>query len=367
MSSATMELLKKSQSTPVAKVEEVVTEKAAPVEVKVAKALKIVKAPKIAKESETSKEVVENTTSQEVAETKTTPKSETKLPAKKTLDGEILKADLIANTAYELENIDQPTKAANMVKDLLEQDDFNEFKLGGLLTVIKDKGWIAEYPNFRQFIEAEFGLAYRKAMYCMALYRDLVESGVLWDQVKHLGWTKLKELAPFLKPDNAPKLIAKAEQLTVLQLIEFLAKMSAGTALKGTEQDEPTTATMTFKVHKDQRETIAEALTKAKKQGKTDVATVALELICLDYLGGGGKVVLPEITVEVMGEAMKKIGINKTLEAFEKVWPEIEMTVKVPEELEEGEAEASAGQDATDGSSDEGSQSDEADAGGTIE
>jgi hypothetical protein len=45
-------------------------------------------------------------------------------------------------------------------------------------------------------------------------------------------------------------------------------------------------SSMIFKVHSGQKATIEAAIDKAKAASNTDVATVALERICVDYMGG---------------------------------------------------------------------------------
>jgi len=43
-------------------------------------------------------------------------------------------------------------------------------------------------------------------------------------------------------------------------------------------------------VHPDQLETILDALAKARREGNTNYDAVALEGICMSYLGGHGKI-----------------------------------------------------------------------------
>jgi hypothetical protein len=56
---------------------------------------------------------------------------------------------------------------------------------------------------------------------------------------------------------------------------------------------------------------------------KTEVDTVALEFICLDFLGTAKAADLPTL----LGSS----GLEATLEAFEQAFPEVELTVGVPE------------------------------------
>lgn len=239
--------------------------------------------------------------------------------------------DLIVLTAHEVENLVEE-KAFKMVPALLDSTAQGDFKLGGVLSVIQAQGWYMDrgYENFRGYVESECGLNYRKAMYLISIYNGLVESGVKWEQVKHLGWTKLKELASILTSENVLEWVAKAEEMTVLQLQEYIKAQSAGTSTGG---DEPTqteakkTTTMTFKLHEDQKQTVKEALAKAKHETGTQVDTVALEHICLDFLGGQSKLA----KMPTLEEMMKGKSAEEVLSVFGDIFPEVEITATLPE------------------------------------
>lgn len=236
-------------------------------------------------------------------------------------------SDLIVATANEVGNL-KADKAFAMVPKLLDSIDHDYFRLGGVLATIQAQGWFQDkgHETFRAFVEAECGLQYRKAMYLIQIYSGLVESGIPWDKVKHLGWTKLKELANILSPDNVDEWVQLAEQVTVLQLQEAIKDATKGTdagespeAPEGGAKSE--TTTMTFKLHTDQKATIREALDKAKHQTNTEHDAVALEAICLDYLGGTSKLkTMPSLKSLMEGKSPEEV-----LEAFNEVFPDVEL------------------------------------------
>lgn len=239
--------------------------------------------------------------------------------------------DLIVKTAHEVENLKED-KAFKMVPQLLDNIDHDYFVLGGVLSVIQAQGWYMDkgFENFRAFVEGECGIAYRKAMYLVQIYNGLVASGVKWEDVKHLGWTKLKELSAILSPENVDEWVGIAESMTVLQLQEHIAKQSAGTSEAGTSDaatESKKTTTMTFKLHEDQKATIREALDKVKHETGTDSDTVALEHMALDYLGGDHKLK----AVPTLAELMKGKSVEEVLEAVGEVFPDLEMEVSIPE------------------------------------
>ena len=192
--------------------------------------------------------------------------------------------DPIADIAAQIENLKEADAKA-LVTQLNESTEFSYFRLGGVLSVIQSNGWWAPHPSFKDYVENEVGLAFRRVAYWISIYNGLVEAGIQFSKVKSLGWSKLVVLVPVLNQANADKWIATAQKQTALQLADTVKKAKA-TALPAPEsEDVKTTATLTFKLHSDQKETVEAALAKAKAAASTQVATVALEFICLDYLG----------------------------------------------------------------------------------
>lgn len=239
--------------------------------------------------------------------------------------------DLIVQTAHQIENLSEE-KAFKQVPALLDDIDQNSFKLGGVLSLIQANGWFMNkgYENFRAYVEAECAIEYRKAMYLIAIYNGLVESGVPWSEVGHLGWTKLKELASILDQDNVKDWVAVAENMTVLQLIEHIkqSKQAGSAQASDAAPVAPSTlTTLTFKLHTDQKKTVREAIDKCKSLMNTEFDAVAIEHICLDYLAGDGKAkALPTLSALMKGKSAEEV-----LEAFGQVFPEVELSATVPE------------------------------------
>jgi hypothetical protein len=238
--------------------------------------------------------------------------------------------NLIADVAAEIENAPK-SKALKELDNLAENIEANFFKMGGYLTVVSNNSWFEGYESFDAFVAEKFGFKVRKAHYLMQIYQDLVNKQIPWEKVAHLGWTKLKELAPILTLENLDEWVAKAEMLTVDQLKAAIkAKPEGEGAIKTTDD---IVKLGPFKVKPDQAETITHALAKAKGEVQTEFDTVALENICSLYLSGNMGVIAtsdPETTIA-------SIGWEKTLEIFDKLFPEINITVGLP-----GDEEAAA-------------------------
>ena len=236
--------------------------------------------------------------------------------------------DVIVQTAKEISHLDKDT-AFEVVPSLIESVDFSYFKLGGVLSAIQDNDWWqGEAPNFKEFIQDNFGLHYRKAMYLINIYDGLVESGVPWAKVSGLGWTKLKELADILTPENVDEWVEKANSMTTLNLQAAVKAFKAGELNTDgtTDPDSSGVSTITFKVHPDQKETIKEAVEKAMEEADTEFKGVALEAICLNYLSGGSTKKQKAPSLKAL---MEKASPEEVLEVFEVLWPEINLTAEM--------------------------------------
>lgn len=221
-------------------------------------------------------------------------------------------------------------EAIAAVPALMDGADANYFRLGGVFSRIsKEKLYESEgFDSFKTFVELKYGIQYRKAMYWVSIYDSLIESGVSWNKVKDVGWTKLKDLAPILTIENVDEWVNRAMNSTVLQLQESIAKHKTGSLANSgiTPEDDhksPVT-TFTVKVHEDQKTVIREAVDKAKIEAKTDFDGVALEAICMNYLAGGnvGK-------PQALDTVLKSKTPEEVLTAFEAAFPEFEVTAKL--------------------------------------
>lgn len=240
----------------------------------------------------------------------------------------VTETDIIVQTAKEIGNLDKET-AFQIVPSLIDSVDFSYFKLGGVLSAIQDNGWWeGESDTFKSFIQDNFGLHYRKAMYLINIYDKLVEADIPWHKVSGLGWTKLKELADILTTDNVDEWVAKAQSMTTLNLQAAVKAYKAGELNTDgtTDPDSSGVSTVTFKVHPDQKETIKQAIEQAMEEASTEFKGVALEAICMNYLAGGSTKKVPKPSLTSLMEGMDALEV---LEAFEVVFPDVNITAEL--------------------------------------
>ena len=262
----------------------------------------------------------------------------------------------IADTVAAIENVDAKT-ALPLVQELLDSRDFDAFRLGGLLSVIQANGFWREqgYEKFEEFTAGYFGIKYRKASYLMDIYNNLIESGVEWDDVKAVGWTKLKEIAKFLTVDNVAEWVERCNNMNTVTLIDYIKTLDENgePKQKSEKKDvDPTenkeVSSLTFKLHTEQKELVLEAVEKAKKDADTEHNNVAMEYIATQYLTGAlgkkQKAVKQKTLDELMQaeyDADPETALETLLNKVAEMYPEFDIHVAPSEEAEE-EAEEEA-------------------------
>ncbi len=247
-----------------------------------------------------------------------TKKSEVKSVRKRKFDPK----DLIDITVKELQNLSESQADEEFAKVNAKIDDSaTYFRLGGVLSVIKAGNFIGEHESFRAKVEAEFEMKYRKADYLIEIYDNLVASGVKWNDIKEVGWSKMKEISHLITPENVEEWVEKCQTMNRDTLINEVKMMDAddgddiGSKLSKAGKAESVVSTMSFKVHADQKETITLALEKVKDIDSTYVSGVALEYICQDFLSGSKKVKTRDMTIKQLFQKLVAEAKGKTEEA----------------------------------------------------
>jgi hypothetical protein len=265
-------------------------------------------------------------------------------------EGEVIPPDVIADIVHEIENLKEPQAHAKLAEEL-EIGPMSDFKIGGLLSLINANKWYQPYDKFDQFVAAKVepmtGIGYRKAMYLIEIYNAIVESGVAWSKIAGIGWTKLQIIACMLKKGNPDQWLQIAKEQNAVTLAGTVKEAKkSGDAAQLEDQSMKAVTTMSFKVHTDQKATIEAAIEKAKGVSQTDVSTVALEYICLDYMGGqtlaqrlqavgptqSGKAVKQAFKTEgELALLLHEIGFEEGLNAIAAAFPGINIDVSIPE------------------------------------
>lgn len=209
----------------------------------------------------------------------------------------------------QVQNIQTEAEAIAEVLSVQDQSNFSLFRIGGILSRMRAKGWMGEAEDFFDFVENTFAMKKRKAQYALAIYDKLVELDLPWDQASKLGWTKLRLLHTILDEENVNDLIAQVGTLSVREVEQFVRdyKTTDGSNTGGGTDGDNAVKRMNFSVHEDQVENIQLAIDKAKEEGNTTFDGMALEYIALDFLNSGAKPKAKPMTVPEAIKAAKQV------------------------------------------------------------
>jgi hypothetical protein len=192
--------------------------------------------------------------------------------------------DLLEDVVHEIENL---SKAEALIRVGKFEDANNKayFEMGGVLSVIQRHKWYDPFKTLGEWAEHNTAIKRSTALALIQTYDAVVESGVTSDQVKHIGWTKLRVIARVLTKENVDPWIKLASKQSRAEIIEAV---KAHLAPKGVANDggSPPACVRTFKLNPDQTKTVDSAIAKAKSASGTQHDAAAFEYICLDYITG---------------------------------------------------------------------------------
>lgn len=162
--------------------------------------------------------------------------TKTHVPLARALKGDVLAPDPLICAAHEIENVCE-AEAHRLASEIAETSDFDAFRLGGLLARIHRERWYvgAGYADFRSYVEARHGFKLRKALYLASIYESVIDLGLTWQELRPVGWSKLKELVGVVDKDNAQAWLATAasDGMTVLKLHALVQEAKGGEAREG--------------------------------------------------------------------------------------------------------------------------------------
>lgn len=248
-------------------------------------------------------------------------------------------SDLIVDRVHEIENLTK-ADALTRVDELEDRHEMTYFEIGGVLSVIWKNGWFDPYSSFDEWVENKTAMRRAKARALIQIYDAIANSGVTWEQVKHIRWTKPRAIARVLTKENASHWIELASNHLRMELKALVKNHLAATGTKIAGASNPTHV-KTFKFHDDQHDTVEAAIEKAKKSSGTPYDSAALEFVCLDYLGGqtkaqrlravgpvsGAKAVIDAYAGEALNAFVKSVGVEKLLQAISDAAPNLDIGV----------------------------------------
>jgi hypothetical protein len=225
----------------------------------------------------------------------------------------------------QIEKLDEPAALAA----LQNCEDLNEeghFTMGGLLSLHLRKKWFSSWKSFDKWVESNTTLGRATARALVQTYDAIVNSGVKWAQVQHIGWTKLRCIAPVLTKDNAEHWIKIAAGGTRNQAVEAVKKHLASSSAAGLSAPKGTPYVWNFTVPEDRNWIVAKAFDTAKEEAGTTHDLAAFQHICRAYAVKAN-----------LAERLKKVGFKRAQAALAKAFPHNGLTDGEPSDIDADE------------------------------
>ena len=241
----------------------------------------------------------------------------------------------------------------NNLREMEEQLEFQHLRMGVLLSHMQSSELYLTlgYATLRDYIVDRTGMQYRKAMFLLSNANAVKELGIPPAHLKGVSWSALRYIVQVMDKDNYKKWLEAAQNLTHVALIEEIrqAKAEAAGALpkplaEGEEKPKP--QSKLFNLFPDQKASVEAAIEKAKAEGHVESTGAALDLIAASYTGkpptdSSVSSVMPDTTTEGLINVFSKMnadmgydGLMVILAAIEVVWPDVDMSVELPTDVE---------------------------------
>lgn len=137
------------------------------------------------------------------------------------------------------------------------------------------------FNSFEEYCLDELEIEYRKTRYFIEIWDKVKSLNLPIERVKKMGWTKMKDLAAVITKENYEEWFDKAEKMTTREVTE-----SVKTARSSGEiaPEVAKTTVITVKMGESEAQVIMAAIAEAKKMAQNDNLSLALEMICTDWL-----------------------------------------------------------------------------------
>lgn len=176
------------------------------------------------------------------------------------------------------------------------------------------EGW--GYNDFKSYAEGELATKYRKAMNFVEIGERAKSLNLSEERLEQIGWSKLRLLASVLTEKNAEDWLKQAEGSSYRELEETVRTNRVG---NGELPDRPKTIKLSFKMSEAESGVILSAIEEAKGLIQSDNLTLAIEMICSDWL-------------ETKGSTPQKANLDNHIQYLERVYA-CKLEVKDEEEV----------------------------------
>jgi hypothetical protein len=146
------------------------------------------------------------------------------------------------------------------------------------------------YSSFREYVEDELSLKYRRARYLTSIASAVQELGLDWSDVQAIGWTKARSLLPYLRNNdsqNSDEWLEYARESTVKEL-ENRIKTGVAPSEEESDVQVPTKVKYTLEFDLEQSQLFSDCVEHAQRMFDVDDIPDAVESIFYDWMARAG-------------------------------------------------------------------------------
>lgn len=170
-------------------------------------------------------------------------------------------------------------------KELVREIDRCQIELAEILYKVKYhqlwKQW--GYKSFNDYVNRELSLRTGKSFYLIQIYQKLIiDAKVKKEEIKEIGWSKVKEIAPIITENNKQELLLKVKQDCVEELSEEVREIKNTIVEENTEP----LHIIRFGLYETQYQLWKTAIEKAMKLTNSENMNQIVECILHEFLSG---------------------------------------------------------------------------------
>lgn len=192
------------------------------------------------------------------------------------------------------EELTEREDAISVLNRLAENVNSSYYDIGCILYTLKEndiyktmdgnKYYSDTHSNWKRFCEDKLNVSYRTAQYWLNLYHYFDKMGITKDRIKHIGWSKVKELIDLTDDVNVlERAIVVAEEGTIQDLKAHIAIVeSMSTPVGEDNREQVKSKKLTFVYYEAAADAVTEVLEEIAKENNGSMSEALFQL-CVEY------------------------------------------------------------------------------------
>lgn len=228
--------------------------------------------------------------------------------------------EIIAGDASEYREL--AARTSDNIRDIRERDNDLFVELAAELNVVRQHNLYLyinnphtgqPYRSMKDYLLTEVDYSERKAHYLSQIFDKFQTELQILNEVKDVGWSKLKEVVDVVTKSNWEEWYQLALELSTKELKAKVKeeKIKLGLIAAPSPEDLKTEQTkrVTFALFPDQESTVNKALDTAREMTESDNKSELISLICTDFLAGNANA-SGDSTYDILSRLENTLGIR---------------------------------------------------------